>query len=159
MSLWAGALVVWAVTAWSTRKGRLGALKIYSCFALCCLVITTTRACGLLPGPWAVTGPVTRGLFPGRARGRIRRRGGPVTGRWIIHRVTVLSPGGSATSAYSSERDPVRRVYAESKRTGDEPQYYDSGWARVAGGGREPQHGRVMQEPWAQPGGIGAEPG
>jgi hypothetical protein len=27
--LGAGALVVWAVTAWSTRKGRLGALKMY----------------------------------------------------------------------------------------------------------------------------------
>ena len=38
-----------------------------------------SRACGSLPGPWAVTGPVTSGLFPGRARARLRRRGVPVS--------------------------------------------------------------------------------
>ena len=61
--------------------------------------------------------------------------------RWIIHRVTAPSPGGSVTSAYSSlsradpDHDPVPRVYAiaECKRTGHEPQYSDSDWARVAG--------------------------
>jgi hypothetical protein len=59
------------------------------------------------------------------ANGPARPRATTSKRRWIIHRVTVPSPGGSVTSAYSSlsraDPDPVRRVYAECKRTEDEP--------------------------------------
>jgi hypothetical protein len=76
------------------------------------------------------------------ANGPARPRATTSKRRWIIHRVTVPSPGGSVTSAYSSlsraDPNPVRRVYAsaECKRTGDEPLYSDSDWALVAGAGR-----------------------
>jgi hypothetical protein len=56
-------------------------------------------------------------------------------------------------------RSSAPLLYAECKRTGNEPLYSDTDWARVAGGGREPRHGRAMPEPRAQPGGLGGDPG
>jgi hypothetical protein len=73
----------------------------------------------------------------------------------MIYSVTVPSPGGSVTSAYSSllhaNPDPVRRLSVSELETNHITDTLDSDWARVAGGGREPRHGRAMPELRAQP--------